>query len=195
MIDILQEFQDCDALKEGHFVLTSGLHSSQYIQCALVFTDADRAERLCSILADNVTQQFGENFADIIVAPAVGAIIMGHIMGDLLNLESVFCERGKDDKFELKRDFAPKVEGKRVLIAEVVMTTGKSSLETIDCIQEAGGTVVGECVFVNRCKNPDVLPVPMVSLIDFDLPTYTEDNLPEELQKIPPIYPGSRKKF
>lgn len=189
---ILQEFVAAGALKEGHFILTSGLHSARYVQCALLFTNPVRARKLCQILAEKVIEKFGENFADVIVAPAVGAIVMGYEMGHLLGLETVFCERDHDEKFTFKRDFSSKVAGKRVLIAEIVMTTGKSSIETIECIQSHGGQVVGECIFMNRAPD-DALPIPAVHLIKLDIPTFTADNLPEELKKIPAVYPGSRR--
>ncbi|MCE3232556.1 MAG: pyrE [Rickettsiaceae bacterium] len=189
-MDILQEFKDAEAILSGHFVLSSGLHSDTYLQCARVLMDPKRSERLCSALAKKVKEKLGENAVDIIVAPAMGGVVVGYEMGRQLGVNTIFCER-VEGKFEIRRGFSME-PGARVLVIEDVVTTGKSSLETMDCIKEHGGRIVAEASLIDRSNGKTDLGVPLISLLALDVKTYSEDNLPPALQNTPAVKPGSR---
>ncbi len=187
---ILQEFKDAQAILKGHFILSSGLHSDTYMQCARVLMDAKRAYRLCAALADKVRES-GLEF-DMVVAPAMGGVVVGYEMGRQLGVESIFCER-VEGNFTLRRGFQiPK--GAKVLVVEDVVTTGKSSLETFKCIHEHGGIVVGECSLVDRSNGEAqaTLNIPFVSLLKVEVRTFDSNNVPKDLSLIPAEKPGSR---
>lgn len=186
---MLQEFIDAKAILKGHFILSSGLHSDTYMQCARVLMYPKRAEKLCAALAKKVIEKFGDNF-DMVVAPAMGGVVVGYEMGRQLDVETIFCER-VDGKFALRRGFEI-AKGARVLLVEDVVTTGKSSMEAVDCIKEHGGVVVGEACLVDRSGGENALLFPLVPLITVDVKTFTEDNVPEELKGVPAVKPGSR---
>lgn len=188
--NILQEFKDAEAILNGHFILSSGLHSDTYLQCARVLMDPKRSERLCSALAKKVNEKLGENSIDIIVAPAMGGVVVGYEMGRQLGVKTIFCER-VDGKFEIRRGFSID-PGARVLVVEDVVTTGKSSLETMDCIKEYGGKVVAEASLIDRSNGKADLGVPLISLLSLEVQTFTEDNLPPTLKNTPAVKPGSR---
>ncbi len=186
---IMQEFKDAGAILSGHFILSSGLHSPTYMQCARVLIDARRGERLCRALAEKVTAKGYK--ADCIVAPAMGGVVVGYEMGRQLNIPAMFCER-VDGKFQLRRGFHLE-KGQRVLVVEDVVTTGKSSMEAVECIRENGGEPVAVASLVDRRgKNDTSLALPLVSLMTLDIPTYSPDALPPELAAIPAVKPGSR---
>ncbi len=188
-VEILQEFKDAGAILSGHFILSSGLHSTTYLQCARVLMDAKRGERLCKALADKIRAN-GMTF-DAIVSPAMGGVVVGYEMGRQLDIPTMFCER-VDGKFELRRGFSLE-PGARVLIVEDVVTTGKSSMEAVACVKENGAAPLAVCSLIDRRSNNDTsLTLPLVSLLKLDVPTYKPDALPEELKKIPAIKPGSR---
>lgn len=187
--EVLKEFKDAGAILSGHFVLSSGLHSSTYLQCARVLMDAARGERLCKALAAKIKSQGHK--VDAIVAPAMGGVVVGYEMGRQLNVPTMFCER-VEGKFELRRGFSLE-EGARVLICEDVVTTGKSSMEAAECINRYGGIPVAVSSFIDRRGSNDVsLTLPLISLIKLDIPTFKPDALPDELKKIPAVKPGSR---
>lgn len=183
--EILAEFRSAQALLEGHFVLSSGLHSSRYLQCARVLMDPERASRLAQALAAKINQS-----VDIVVSPAMGGVIIGHEMGRALGVEALFLER-PDGVFGLRRGFrlAP---GQRVLMVEDVVTTGLSSREAIAAITKAGGVVVAAAALVDRSDGAADLGVPFTPLIRLSVPTYAADALPPELAAIPAVKPGSR---
>lgn len=186
---ILKEFKDAGAILSGHFVLSSGLHSATYLQCARVLVDARRGERLCKALAEKVRAS-GHTF-DAIVAPAMGGVVVGYEMGRQINLPAMFCER-VEGKFELRRGFGLE-SGQRVLIVEDVVTTGKSSMEAVACIKDLGAVPLAVASLIDRRSNNDTsLALPLISLLKLDIPTYKPDALPEELKKIPAVKPGSR---
>lgn len=186
---VLQEFKDAEAILSGHFILSSGLHSTTYLQCARVLIDARRAERLCKALAERIGKA-GFTF-DAIVAPAMGGVVVGYEMGRQLNLPSMFCER-VDGKFELRRGFTLE-KGQRVLIVEDVVTTGKSSMEAVACVKEHGAEALAVCSLIDRRSNNDTsLTLPLISLLKLDIPTFKPDALPEELKSTPAVKPGSR---
>ena len=187
--DIINEFKAAGAMLSGHFILSSGLHSPTYLQCARVLMDASRGERLCKALAEKI-KAAGYAF-DCIVAPAMGGVVVGYEMGRQLNIPTMFCER-VDGKFELRRGFSLDA-GARVLVVEDVVTTGKSSMEAVECIARNGGKVLAVASLIDRRGSNDVsLTLPLISLLKLDVPTYAEDKLPPELAAIPAEKPGSR---
>jgi orotate phosphoribosyltransferase len=187
--EILAEFRAADALLEGHFILSSGLRSPRYLQCARVLMDGKRAERLARALADKLPQAIRDSI-DVVVSPAMGGVIIGHEMGRALGKPAMFVER-PEGTFHLRRGFALR-PGEKVLMVEDVVTTGLSSKEAIAVIEKAGGKVVAAASLVDRSGGSVDLGVPFVPLIRIDVPTYSADDLPEELAKIPAIKPGSR---
>jgi orotate phosphoribosyltransferase len=187
--EILAEFRAADALLEGHFILSSGLHSPRYLQCARVLMDGARAERLARALAAKLPAELRESI-DAVVSPAMGGVIVGHEMGRALGRPAMFVER-PEGTFHLRRGFAL-TPGERVLMVEDVVTTGLSSKEAIAAIEEAGGKVVAEAALVDRSGGTVDLGVPFYPLIRIDVPTYDANKLPEELAKIPAVKPGSR---
>ena len=187
--EILAEFRAADALLEGHFILSSGLRSPRYLQCARVLMDPRRAERLASALADKLPEALRDSI-DAVVSPAMGGVIIGHEMGRALGKPAMFVER-PEGTFYLRRGFALK-PGEKVLMVEDVVTTGLSSKEAIDAIRQAGGQVVAEAALVDRSGGNAALGVPFYPLIRIDVPTYDANDLPKELAKIPAVKPGSR---
>ena len=187
--EILAEFRAADALLEGHFILSSGLRSGKYLQCARVLMDGARAERLARSLAAKLPQEIRES-VDVVVSPAMGGVIIGHEMGRALGRPAMFVER-PDGVFQLRRGFAL-APGARVLMVEDVVTTGLSSKEAIAAVEAAGGAVVAEASLVDRSGGTADLGVPFVPLIRIDVPTYAADELPEALAAIPAVKPGSR---
>ena len=186
--EVLGEFRTAGALLEGHFILSSGLHSSRYLQCARVLMDGARAGRLARALADKLADLRGE--IDVVVSPAMGGVIIGHEMGRALGVPAMFVER-PDGVFHLRRGFALDA-GARVLMVEDVVTTGLSSKEAILAIEAAGGTVVAAASLVDRSGGSVELGVPYVALVALDVPTFAADDLPPSLAALPAIKPGSR---
>jgi orotate phosphoribosyltransferase len=188
--DILAEFRAADALLEGHFILSSGLHSGRYLQCARVLMDPARAARLAEALIATIPAAIRAGIG-IVVSPAMGGIIAGHEVARALGVEAVFVER-PTGRFELRRGFrlAP---GQRVLLVEDVVTTGLSSREAMVAIREAGGEVVAAAALVDRSNGGAELGLPFFPLIRLEIPTYSADALPPELARIPAEKPGSRK--
>ena len=191
--EILQEFEQAKAILKGHFILSSGLHSDTYMQCALVLMDAKRSEKLCAQLAKKIENKLGKNFADIVVAPAMGGVIVGYEMGRQLGLPTIFCER-VNGQFELRRGFELE-KNARVLVVEDVITTGKSSLETFELVKKFGAKIIAEASLVDRSGEEDLqdkMGVAVISLLKVNVKTFDENNVPEELKNIPAIKPGSR---
>ena len=187
--DVLAEFRAADALLEGHFILSSGLRSPKYLQCARVLMDGARAERLARALATKIPANIREQI-DVVVSPAMGGVIIGHEMGRALGKPAMFLERPQGI-FELRRGFAID-PGARALMVEDVVTTGLSSREAIDAVRRAGGQVIAEASLVDRSSGNADLGVPFIPLIRIDVPTYEADAVPDELSAIPAIKPGSR---
>ena len=186
---VLEEFRRAGALLEGHFILSSGLRSSKYLQCARVLMDPARAERLAQALAAKLDAAIREQI-EAVISPAMGGIIIGHEMGRALGKPAMFLERPQG-VFELRRGF--RIEpGTRVLMVEDVVTTGLSSREAIAAVHAAGGEVVAEAALVDRSSGTADLGVPFCPLIRIDVPTYEADAVPAELAAIPPVKPGSR---
>lgn len=188
--DVLAEFRAADALLEGHFLLSSGLHSPRYLQCARVLMDPARAARLASALVHKLPREI-RSATEIVVSPAMGGIIAGHEVGRALGREAVFVER-PSGTFELRRGFRLKA-GQKVLLVEDVVTTGLSSREAIAAVEQAGGIVIAAAALVDRSNGSADLGVPFYPLVQLSVPTYAADALPEELAAIPAEKPGSRK--
>ena len=179
-----------NALLEGHFVLSSGLHSSKYIQCAKLLSYPHLASNICKSLSKKIKKNFKK--IDIILSPAMGGIIIGYEIGKLLKKETIFCER-VSGKFKLRRGFFIKKNSK-VLIIEDVITTGKSTLECAKLIKKAKGKFLGLACIIDRSNKKTLrLKSKIVSQIKIDVPTFDKKNIPTSLKKIPISVPGSRK--
>jgi orotate phosphoribosyltransferase len=187
---ILAEFRAADALLEGHFILSSGLHSPRYLQCARVLMDPARAGRLASALVGKFPRDLRGRI-EIVVSPAMGGIIAGHEVGRALGVEALFVER-PTGTFELRRGFRLR-PGQKVLLVEDVVTTGLSSREAIAAVEEAGGEVIAAAALVDRSNGEADLGVPFYPLITLSVPSYPAEQLPAELAAIPAEKPGSRK--
>lgn len=183
--DVLNEFRAAGALLEGHFILSSGLHSSLYLQCARVLMDPARAARLCHALALQVTEKI-----DLVVSPAMGGVVVGYEMARQLGVPAIFFER-VDGKLELRRGFNIS-KGARVLMVEDIVTTGLSSRECIAGIVEEGGVTVAAACLIDRSNGKADIGVPLHALTRLEIPAYAADALPRELAAIPAIKPGSR---
>ncbi|HEV2747899.1 MAG TPA: orotate phosphoribosyltransferase [Allosphingosinicella sp.] len=188
--EILGEFRAAEALLEGHFILSSGLHSPRYLQCARVLMDPARASRLASALARTLPLDIKSRL-EIVVSPAMGGVIIGHEVGRSLGLQALFVER-PSGTFELRRGF--RIEpGQKVLLVEDVVTTGLSSREAIAAVEQAGGQVIAAAALVDRSNGEADLGVPFFPLIRLSVPAYEAEALPAELASIPAEKPGSRK--
>jgi orotate phosphoribosyltransferase len=187
--EVLDIFKSCDALLEGHFILSSGLHSPVFLQKTLVFRRPEKTEILCRALADKIRQS---GYADVsqVVSPAVGGIIPGYETARHLGLPAIYTER-VDGKFALRRNFevAP---GEKVIVVEDIVSTGLSIRECIECLRGYGADVVAAACIIDRSAGKSQLDVPLISLIEFSVPAYPADALPPELAALPAVKPGSR---
>ncbi len=178
-----------NALLEGHFVLSSGLHSSKYIQCAKLLSYPHLADKICKSLANKINK-FIQRF-DLILAPAMGGIIIGYEIGKILKKETIFCERVKG-KFTLRRGFSIK-RGSKVLIIEDVITTGKSSMECVKLVERSKAKVVGFASIIDRSSRKSLkIKKKIISHLKIDVPTYKKKDLPDYLRFMPITTPGSR---
>ena len=188
--EVLAEFRAAGALLEGHFILSSGLHSPRYLQCAGVLMDPARAGRLAAALAASIPERLRGEIG-IVVSPAMGGVIVGHEMARALGVEAVFVERPQG-RFELRRGFRLE-PGQQVLLVEDVVTTGLSSREAIAAVEEAGGRVIAAAALVDRSNGAAELGVPFFPLVRLNVPSYESGALPPELAALPAEKPGSRK--
>ncbi len=185
-LDILKK---TNALLEGHFILSSGLHSSKYVQCAKLLSFPHIADKICISLAKKIKKKFQK--IDLILAPAMGGIIIGYEIGKILKKETIFCER-VNKRFKLRRGFNIK-KGAKVLVVEDVITTGKSSLECVKLIIKAKAKLIGFASIIDRSKKKSLrIRKPLISHLKIDIPTYSNGKLPKKLQSIPITTPGSR---
>ena len=187
--DVLEEFRAAGALRTGHFVLSSGLHSPTFLQKNLVFMDTARCERLCKALAAKIVAAVGP--VDVAISPAVGGIIPGYETARHLGVPSMYVER-EGGEFKLRRGFSIE-PGARVVMVEDIVTTGLSSRECIAAIKAAGGDVVAAACIVDRSAGRADVGVPLIALASLDVPAYAADALPPELAAIPIEDPGSRR--
>lgn len=186
---VLDEFRTAEALLDGHFILSSGLHSSRYLQCARVLMDAERAERLCSTLAQKI-EGAGFGRIDMVVSPAMGGVVVGYEMGRQLKVPAIFCER-VDGTLVFRRGFVIE-PGMRCIMVEDIVTTGLSSRECIKAIADAGAEAVGAACLIDRSGGKADVGVSLVSLVRIEVPTYEAGNLPPELAALEAVKPGSR---
>ena len=178
-----------DALLEGHFVLSSGLHSPKYIQCAKLLSFPNLADKICKSLANKIKKNYKR--IDLILSPAMGGVIIGYEIGKILKKETIFCER-VNGKFTLRRGFSIK-KGARVLIIEDVITTGKSSLECVKLIKKSNAKLVGFASIIDRSTKKSLkIKNKIVSHLKIDVPSYNLKNIPKSLKSIPITTPGSR---
>ena len=184
----LKILKETNALLDGHFILSSGLHSPQYVQCAQLMSKPDKALVICKSLSEKISNEF-KNF-DIILSPAMGGILVGYEIGKLLNKETIFSER-VNGEFKLRRDFKIK-ENQKVLIIEDVITTGKSSLECAVLVKDCRATVVGYACIIDRSNNKSNIKDKIISQVQLNIPTYTREKKKKNLLALDAIKPGSR---
>ena len=183
----LKVLKKTKALLDGHFVLSSGLHSAQYVQCARLLSQPKISNKFVSSLAAKIKKDIKK--IDLILSPAMGGIVIGYEIGRILNKETIFCER-VNKKFELRRGFSIK-KNSRVLIVEDVITTGKSSLECVELIKKSKAKLVGFACLIDRSEHKKI-KYKVISQVKLEIPTYNKSNLPQHLKKIPITKPGSR---
>ncbi len=184
----LKILKETKALLEGHFILSSGLHSPQYVQCAQLMSKPDKAKELCISLSEKIQNEF-KSF-DKILSPAMGGVVIGYEIGRLLKKEAIFSER-VNGKFELRRDFSI-LKKQKILIVEDVITTGKSSIECSKLVSEYGADLIGYACIIDRTNGNSLIKDKIVSQVKLNIPTYTDRDLPKNLSTIKPIKPGSR---
>ena len=184
----LKILKETDALIEGHFVLSSGLHSDKYIQCAKLLSKPKKAKEICVSLAEKINKKFKN--IDLILSPAIGGIVIGYEIGRILNIETIFAER-VNGNFVLRRGF--KISKKQnVLIVEDVITTGKSSIECSNLVKKANAEILGYACIIDRSNNKSEIDKAIISQVKIEIPTYQKENLPEQLKTIKAVKPGSR---
>ena len=184
----LKILKETNALIEGHFILSSGLHSSKYVQCAQLLSKPDKAASICLSLAEKVNLDVKD--FDLILSPAMGGIVIGYEIGRILKKETIFSER-VDGFFKLRRGFKIK-KGAKVIIIEDVITTGKSSLECSKLVNESEAQIVAYACIIDRSMGKSNIKKKIISQIQLDIPTYKKENLPKNLSLIEAVKPGSR---
>jgi len=188
-VESLKILKETNALLDGHFILSSGLHSAQYVQCAQLLSKPYKSADFCKSLAEKISKELKE--IDLILSPAMGGIIVGYEIGRLLKKETIFSER-VDGQFKLRRDFNISKKSK-VLIVEDVITTGKSSIECSKLVEAAGSEIVAFACLIDRSNGKSLINKKIISQIEINIPTYKKDNLPENLISLQAIKPGSRE--
>ncbi len=184
----LKILKKTNALIEGHFILSSGLHSSKYVQCAQLMSIPNEAVKICQSLAEKIKKEFAD--FDLILSPAMGGVIVGYELGKLLNKKAIFSER-VNGEFKLRRNFKIK-KGNKILIVEDVITTGKSSLECSKLVRSNNADIIGYACIIDRSNGQSDIKDKIVSQVQLNIPTYKKENLPKDLQTIDPVKPGSR---
>jgi orotate phosphoribosyltransferase len=184
----LKILKETEALIEGHFILSSGLHSPKYVQCAQLMSKPSQALKICESLASKIKNELAD--FDLILSPAMGGIIVGYEIGKILNKQTIFSER-VNGEFKLRRDFQIK-EGSKVLIIEDVITTGKSSLECSKLVTLSKANIVGYACIIDRSNGKSDIKDKIVSQLELNIPTYNKENIPKELSLIQAVKPGSR---
>ena len=184
----LKILKETKALIEGHFILSSGLHSPKYVQCAQLMSKPSQAVQICESLVKKIKSKL--NDIDLILSPAIGGIVVGYEIGKILGIETIFSER-VNGEFVLRRDFKIK-QGTNVLIVEDVITTGRSSIECSKLVTINKANIVGYACIIDRSNGKTEISDKIISQIKLNIPTYKKENLPNELISINPIKPGSR---
>jgi len=184
----LKILKETEALLEGHFILSSGLHSNRYVQCAKLLSHPKKAEIICVSLVEKIKSNFGK--IDIVLSPAIGGIVVGYVIGKHLDAQTIFAER-VEDKLSLRRGFSIS-KGSKVLVIEDVITTGKSALECSKIVIKNEARLIGYACIINRSNNKLLIKDKIISQIKIEMPVFNENDLPNVLKKIPAIKPGSR---
>ena len=184
----LKILKETNALIEGHFILSSGLHSSIYVQCAQLMSKPEQALKICQSLASKIKKEFVE--IDLVLSPAMGGVVVGYEIGKLINKNSIFSER-VNGEFQLRRDFKIQ-KGSKVLVVEDVITTGKSSIECSKLIEVNEASLIGFACIIDRSNGKSGIKKKIVSQVKLNIPTYNKENLPKELLSLEPVKPGSR---
>ena len=184
----LKILKETNALLEGHFILSSGLHSPQYVQCAQLMSKPEKAQQICQSLAKKISNAFSQ--IDLILSPAMGGVVIGYEIGRLLKKETIFSER-VNGVFKLRRDFLIK-KNQKVLIIEDVITTGKSSLECSKLVLENQAMVIGYACLIDRSNGKSFIKGKIISQVELNIPTYNQNNIPDDLLSITAVKPGSR---
>ena len=184
----LKILKETNALLEGHFILSSGLHSPQYVQCAQLMSKPEKAQQICQSLAKKIKNAFSH--IDLILSPAMGGVVIGYEIGRLLKKETIFSER-VNGVFKLRRDFLIK-KNQKVLIIEDVITTGKSSLECSKLVLENQAMVIGYACLIDRSNGKSFIKGKIISQVELNIPTYNQNNIPDDLLSITAVKPGSR---
>tara|TARA_Y100000590_G_scaffold461101_1_gene621915 strand:+ start:615 stop:1193 length:579 start_codon:yes stop_codon:yes gene_type:complete len=185
----LKILKETNALLEGHFILSSGLHSNRYIQCAKLLSFPDKANIICKSLSNKINKQF--NKIDLVLSPAIGGIVVGYEIGRQLGVKTIFAER-VDNQLVLRRGFEIASKS-NVLIVEDVITTGKSALECFEIIKKNNANLLGYACLIDRSNKELLIKDKIISEVKFAISTFKSDSLPEDLKKIPPVKLGSRK--
>ena len=184
----LEILKETEALLEGHFILSSGLHSNRYVQCAKLLSLPKKAEIVCVSLVEKIKSNFGK--IDIVLSAAIGGIVVGYVIGKHLDAQTIFAER-VEDKLSLRRGFSiPK--DSRVLVVEDVVTTGKSALECSKIVIKNEARLIGYACIIDRSNNKLLIKDKIISQVKIEIPVFDENDLPNDLKKIPAIKPGSR---
>jgi orotate phosphoribosyltransferase len=189
--EILSLLEKKNVILNGHFKLSSGLHSERYVQCAKIFEDPFLSMKVIEVLAEKVLQKFKRDSFDAILSPAMGGILCGYELARQLLCRNIFVER-VDNVFTLRRGFEVK-KGERILLVEDVVTTGKSSLEAGKVVEEMGAVIIGCASVIDRRSEENDFKLPLVSVLKMDIKTYKPEELPPHLASIPWVKPGSRK--
>jgi len=188
-VESLKILKETNALIDGHFILSSGLHSAQYVQCAQLLSKPSKSSDFCKSLAEKISIEFNE--IDLVLSPAMGGVIIGYEIGRLLKKDTIFSERVKGE-FKLRRDFKI-LKKSKVLIVEDVITTGKSSIECSKLAETVGAEVIGFACLIDRSSGNSLINKKIVSQIEINIPTFRKNNLPENLISLPATKPGSRE--
>ena len=184
----LKILKETKALIEGHFILSSGLHSPKYVQCAKLMSKPSQAVQICQSLVKKIQSEL--NDIDLIMSPAIGGIVVGYEIGKLMGIETIFSER-VNGEFQLRRDFKIK-QDTNVLIVEDVITTGKSIIECSKLVRLNKANIAGYACIIDRSNGKTEINENIISQIKLNIPTYKKENLPKELISIKPVKPGSR---
>ena len=187
----LKILKETNAFLEGHFILSSGLHSAEYIQCAKLLSNPKQAVSICSSLVEKINKNY--NQIDLILAPAIGGIVVGYEVGRQMKIKTIFAER-ENGKLILRRGFNISPNSK-VLIIEDVITTGKSALECSDLVKKYNANLIGFACIIDRSNEKLLIKDKITSQIKIKISTYKENELPEKIKNIEPIKPGSRNIF
>lgn len=187
--ELIEDFKNCGALLEGHFILSSGLHSTKYLQCALALSNPILAKKITKALGEKIIKEFNKKI-DYVIAPAMGGLIIGHEIAMFLNLPFMFLER-VNGEFELRRGFSFEKDSNFLMIEDVV-TTGLSSMEAIKVVNDMGGNVIGEAAIIDRSGGEVDIGIDLVTLLSLNIPTFDKNNIPDDLKSIEAEKPGSR---